>query len=74
LKHLYAFHVNDSVKPLGSRVDRHAALGKGEIGLECFKVMMTHPLLRNLPKYLETPEGPPLWKNEIKLLRKFAKT
>jgi len=74
LKHLYALHVNDSVKPLGSRVDRHAALGKGEIGLECFKVMMTHPLLRNLPKYLETPEGPPLWKNEIKLLRKFAKT
>jgi deoxyribonuclease-4 len=71
-KHLYAFHVNDSLKPLGSRVDRHAPLGKGEIGLECFKVMMTHPKLREIPKYLETPEGPPLWKEEIKLLRKFA--
>lgn len=73
LSHLYAFHVNDSLKPLGSRVDRHAALGKGEIGIECFKVMMTHPKIRHLPKYLETPEGPPLWKEEIKMLREFAK-
>jgi deoxyribonuclease-4 len=73
LKHLYAFHVNDSMKPLASRKDRHAPLGKGEIGIECFKVMMTHPLLREIPKYLETPDGPPLWKNEIALLREFAK-
>lgn len=73
LKHLYAFHVNDSIKPLGSRVDRHAPLGKGEIGIECFKVLMAHPKTRSLPKYLETPEGPPLWKQEIRLLRNFAK-
>jgi deoxyribonuclease IV len=73
LKHLYAFHLNDSVKPFGSRKDRHAPLGKGEIGLECFKVMMTHPLMREIPKYLETPDGPPLWTKEIALLRKFAK-
>jgi deoxyribonuclease IV len=73
LKHLYAFHLNDSVKPFDSRKDRHAPLGKGEIGLECFKVMMTHPLMREIPKYLETPDGPPLWKDEIALLRKFAK-
>lgn len=72
LKHLYAFHVNDSMHPLGSRKDRHAPLGKGEIGLECFRVMMTHPLLREIPKYLETPEGPPLWEEEIAMLRKFA--
>jgi deoxyribonuclease-4 len=72
LSHLYAFHVNDSMKPLASRKDRHAPLGKGEIGIECFKVMMTHPLLREIPKYLETPDGPPLWKNEIALLREFA--
>jgi deoxyribonuclease IV len=73
LKHLYALHVNDSLKPLGSEVDRHAPLGKGLIGIECFKVMMELPELRELPKYLETPDGPPLWKEEIKMLRDFAK-
>jgi deoxyribonuclease-4 len=72
LKHLYAFHLNDSCKPFQSRKDRHAPLGKGEIGLECFKVMMTHPLLREIPKYLETPDGPELWKKEIAMLREFA--
>lgn len=72
LKHLYALHVNDSLKPLGSEVDRHAPLGKGLIGIECFKTMMELPELRELPKYLETPEGPPLWKEEIKMLREFA--
>ncbi|MBS0648692.1 MAG: deoxyribonuclease IV [Verrucomicrobia bacterium] len=72
LKHLYALHVNDSLKPLGSEVDRHAPLGKGLIGIECFKTMMELPELRELPKYLETPDGPPLWKEEIKMLREFA--
>lgn len=73
LRHLYAFHLNDSIKPLGSRVDRHAPLGKGEIGLECFRFLMQNPKTRLLPKYLETPDGPPLWKHEIRLLRDFAK-
>lgn len=72
LKHLYAFHVNDSLKPLGSRVDRHAPLGKGEIGMKAFQFIMQHPVLQKIPKYLETPDGPPLWKQEIKQLRKFA--
>ena len=72
LKHLYAFHVNDSMKPFASRRDRHACLGQGEIGIECFQVMMTHPLIREIPKYLETPEGPLVWKKEIALLREFA--
>lgn len=72
MKHLYAFHLNDSLKPLGSRRDRHAPLGKGEIGMECFKVLMEHPKTRPLPKYLETPDGPPLWKQEIAMLREFA--
>lgn len=73
LKHLYALHVNDSLKPLGSRVDRHAPLGKGLIGIDCFKAMMELPELQELPKYLETPDGPPLWKEEIKMLREFFK-
>lgn len=72
LKHLYAFHVNDSLKGLGSRVDRHRPLGKGEIGLPCFRFLMQDPRLKKLPKYLETPDGPALWVEEIKMLRTFA--
>lgn len=72
LSNLYAFHLNDSVKPLGSRVDRHAPLGEGEIGIECFKFLMKDPRTRLLPKYLETPDGMPLWEKEIRMLREFA--
>lgn len=72
LSHLYALHVNDSLKPLGSRVDRHAALGEGLIGLESFKAMMQHAALQHLPKYLETPGGPPVWVQEIQLLREWS--
>ena len=72
LKHLYAFHVNDSMKELGSRVDRHACIGQGKIGEESFRFLMTSPLTRHLPKYLETPDGPDCWKKEIALLRNFA--
>jgi deoxyribonuclease IV len=71
IKHLYALHVNDSAKPLGSHVDRHASLGAGEIGIDCFKAMMHHPDLRKLPKYLETPD-PDIWPKEIAKLREFA--
>ncbi len=73
LKHLYAFHLNDSMKPFDSRKDRHSPLGEGEIGIEAFKYLMTHPQLREFPKYLETPNGPASWVDEIALLRKFAK-
>lgn len=71
LKHLYAFHLNDSVKPLGSRVDRHAQLGQGEIGLESFKFLMKDPRTSKLPKYLETPDHTK-WPAEISMLRGFA--
>ncbi|MDJ0652019.1 MAG: deoxyribonuclease IV [Simkaniaceae bacterium] len=72
LKHLYAFHVNDSLQPFGSRKDRHANLGKGAIGLKCFETMMTHPKMRLIPKYLETPNGDVMWKDEIALLKSLA--
>ncbi len=72
LKHLYALHLNDSAKPLGSRRDRHAPLGKGEIGIAAFEFLMTHPILREIPKYLETPDGPSLWEKEIQLLRDLS--
>lgn len=72
LRHLYAFHLNDSVKGLGSRVDRHAHLGEGMIGLDCFRFLMTDPRTRTLPKYLETPRGMEMWEKEISLLRDFG--
>lgn len=71
LEHLYAFHLNDSKFGLGSRKDRHAPIGEGEIGIEGFKAIMTHPKLQHMPKYLETPGGMPAWKEEIKLLKSF---
>ncbi len=72
LKYLCAFHLNDSAKELGSRVDRHAQIGQGKIGYEPFRFLMTSPKTRHLPKYLETPDGPPAWKKEIELLRNYA--
>lgn len=72
LKQLYAFHVNDSMRPFGSRKDRHACLGDGEIGLEAFRCLMQNKRTRALPKYLETPEGEARWKEEITMLRRFA--
>ena len=72
LKNLYAFHLNDSAKGKGSRVDRHQPLGKGLIGIECFKFLMNDPRTQSIAKYLETPDGPPLWKVEIQMLRDFV--
>jgi len=70
LNYLVALHLNDSKHPQGSKKDRHEELGKGEIGMECFKVCMQHKILSPLPKYLETPE-PNNWAFEINTLRTF---
>lgn len=72
LNHLYALHMNDSLKPFASRRDRHANIGEGEIGIEGFEAIMRHPALTHLPKYLETPNGDERWPEEIQQLRKFA--
>lgn len=72
LKHLYAFHLNDSLKGLGTRVDRHASLGEGLIGIDAFKYLVTNPKTKQLPMYLETPEGPSVWKKEIAMLREMS--
>jgi deoxyribonuclease-4 len=56
LKWLRVFHVNDSVKPLGSRVDRHAHIGQGELGLEAFRLLLNDRRFRNRPMLLETPK------------------
>jgi deoxyribonuclease-4 len=57
---------------LGAKVDRHACIGEGKIGVESFQFLMSDPKTASLPKYLETPKGPEGWKNEIILLKKFA--
>lgn len=72
LPYLKAFHLNDSLKELGSRVDRHQPLGRGCIGWEAFAFLVRDPRTRLLPMYLETPEGPVGWKEEITALRKLA--
>jgi deoxyribonuclease-4 len=69
LEHLKALHVNDSLKALGKRVDRHAALGQGCIGWESFEAMVLDPRTRKLPMFLETPLGNECWREEIKQLR-----
>lgn len=73
IDYLKAFHFNDSMKGLGTRVDRHRCLGQGEIGLDCFRFLMNDPRTKWLPKYLETPEGPSVWAEEIALLKRFVK-
>jgi deoxyribonuclease-4 len=57
---LAAFHLNDSKKPLGSRVDRHEHIGKGHLGLEPFRRLLNDPRFAGLPMCLETPKGPDL--------------
>ena len=54
LKHLYAFHLNDSKTPFNQRKDVHASLGKGKIGLNAFHLLMKHPKTKWIPKFLET--------------------
>jgi len=49
--------MNDSLKPLGSRVDRHANIGSGTIGLEAFRLLVNDPQFKAVPKILETPKG-----------------
>ncbi len=74
LEHLHFIHINDSKKPLDSRVDRHDHIGKGEIGLEGFRLLMTDKRLAHIPKTLETPKGEDLAEDRenLKILRGLA--
>jgi deoxyribonuclease IV len=56
LKRLVVIHANDSKRELGSRVDRHEAIGQGKIGREAFRLIMNHPKLARVPLILETPK------------------
>ncbi|HRN78363.1 MAG TPA: deoxyribonuclease IV [Candidatus Dependentiae bacterium] len=56
LRQLKVIHVNESKKTLGSRVDRHAHIGEGNIGLEAFRLLFNDPRFFDIPKILETPK------------------
>jgi deoxyribonuclease-4 len=56
LEKLRVFHVNDSKKPLGSRVDRHAPIGRGCLGLAPFRLLVNDPRFQDRPMILETPK------------------
>ena len=56
LENVGAFHLNDSKKPCGSRVDRHEHIGQGHLGLEPFRMLLNDPRFAGLPKLLETPK------------------
>lgn len=72
LDKLKAIHLNDSMNPLGAHKDRHAKIGEGYIGEEALKRVVTHPALRELPFYLETPNELPGYAKEIAVMRKAA--
>ncbi|MBQ1351554.1 MAG: deoxyribonuclease IV [Oscillospiraceae bacterium] len=69
LSRLKAIHLNDSLNPCGSRKDRHAKIGTGEIGLNAIAAVINHPKLCTLPFYLETPNDLDGYGKEIQLLR-----
>lgn len=72
LRRLEAFHLNDSKKGLGSRVDRHEHIGRGEIGREAFRRLMRDPRFRHVPKVIETPKEGNMDAINLALLRRLA--
>ena len=69
LRRLKALHLNDSKNPFASHKDRHECLGQGSLGVETFRNIINHPVLRSLPMILETPNELPGYEAEIRLLR-----
>ena len=69
LGRLKALHLNDSRNPFASHKDRHECLGQGSLGLETFRRIVNHPLLKDKPMILETPNELPGYAAEIALLR-----
>ena len=70
LEYLRGIHLNDTKKPLGSRVDRHECIGDGLLGIDFFKRFMQDSRFDNMPIVLETPDEN-RWAEEIALLRSF---
>ncbi|MFX1337441.1 MAG: deoxyribonuclease IV [Promethearchaeota archaeon] len=73
LKHLKAFHLNDTDKECGSRVDRHAHIGKGKIGKDAFSFLVNDEQFKDLPGILETPEGDNMFEMNLNFLKGLRK-
>lgn len=73
IEKLRAIHINDSKNPFESHKDRHELIGAGSIGIEAFSRIINHPLLCDLPFYLETPNELEGYKEEIELLKSLRK-
>jgi deoxyribonuclease-4 len=75
LDRLCAFHLNDSVKELGSNMDRHAHIGQGHIGESGFRLLMNDDRFAEIPMVLETPKGPDMAEDVMNLsvLRAFIR-
>ena len=73
LDKLKALHLNDSKNPFGSHKDRHELLGEGNLGLEAFRNIVNHPVLKKLPMILETPNELPGYAKEIAILRQMER-
>ena len=71
LDKLKALHLNDSKNPYSSHKDRHECLGQGHLGLETFRKIVNHPLLKDKPMILETPNELPGYQAEIAILRQM---
>ena len=69
LDNVRAFHLNDSTGALGSKIDRHAEIGQGEIGLEAFRLLLIDPHFAKVPGILETPGGDLAYARNLALLR-----
>jgi len=72
LQYLRGMHLNDALKPVGSRIDRHAPLGDGHIGWECFRYIAQDARFSGIPLILETPDES-RWPDEIARLQEFSK-
>lgn len=73
LDRLKAIHLNDSKNPFASHKDRHEIIGGGSLGIEAITRIINHPLLREIPFFLETPNDIDGYQKEIELLKSLYK-
>jgi deoxyribonuclease-4 len=73
LEQLKLLHVNDATDPLGSNRDRHAPIGKGEIGRKGFRAFLGEPRLQGVPAVLEGPgiDGHDVARKDVQLIRRL---
>ena len=73
LNRLRALHLNDSKNPYASHKDRHECIGRGSLGADTFRAIVNHPVLKDKPMILETPNELPGYGREIAMLREMTR-